>query len=88
MSNFLTEADEGLMSQVAEGDYDGLVTVMGFLMKVKERQTTTDEMFGPLHETISLLKTYEMELPQEANVLLNVGIIFSSQYFLNKIYTT
>lgn len=76
------------MSQVAEGDYDGLVTVMGFLMKVKERQTTTDEMFGPLHETISLLKTYEMELPQEANVLLNVGIIFSSQYFLNKIYTT
>lgn len=55
-----------------EGDYEGLVNVMGYLMNVKERQTTTDDMFEPLRDTIELLKQYDQELPEEVNVLLQV----------------
>lgn len=74
LSKFIQEADEGLMQPVSEGDYIALVKVMGYLMQVKERLPKTDDMFGPLQDIIQLLKTYEMELPQEANVLLQVGI--------------
>lgn len=72
LSEFIREADEGLMRPLVEGDYDGLVLLMGYLMNVKDRQATTDEMFAPLHKTIELLKLYELELPEEVNVYLQV----------------
>jgi len=31
LNDFIERADEGLMTQVAEGDYDGLIKVMEFL---------------------------------------------------------
>lgn len=43
---------------------------MGYLLQVKERQPTTDEMFQPLEETIELLKFYDQDIPEEVNVLL------------------
>lgn len=43
---------------------------MGYLLNVKERQATTDEMFGPLTDTIELLKFYDQDIPEEVNVLL------------------
>ena len=58
----------GLTKPVKEGDYDGLVEVMGHLMKVKERQTATDNMFEPLKQTIELLKSYGEEMPEETHV--------------------
>jgi len=60
------------MQPVIEGDYEVLVSVMGYLYNVKERQSTTDEMFQPLTDTIQLLKYYDMELSEEVNVLLQV----------------
>lgn len=57
---------------VPEGDYEALVKTMGYLMHVKERTVTTDEMFQPLTETIELLKFYDMDIPEEVNVLLQV----------------
>lgn len=48
---------------------------MGYLLHVKERQATTDEMFEPIRETINLLKMYEVELPEEVNVFLQVSVI-------------
>lgn len=72
LGNFIHQADEGLLQPVEEGDYDGLVNVMGYLMNVKERQATTDEMFEPIKSTIELLKYYDQELPEEVNVLLQV----------------
>jgi len=63
-------ADEGLLQQVQPGDYAALLSVMGFLLQVKERQPTTDEMFHPLEETIELLKFYDQDIPEEVNVLL------------------
>lgn len=47
-----------------------MVSVMGYLLQVKERQPTTDEMFQPLEETIELLKFYDQDIPEEVNVLL------------------
>lgn len=75
LSKFIHEADEGLLQPIEEGDYNGLITVMGYLMNVKDRQASTDEMFEPIKETIELLKQYDQELPEEVNVLLQV--IFS-----------
>lgn len=70
LSLFIRKADEGLLQQVAEGDYDGLVNIMAYLMNVKERAVTTDEMFEPMQETIDLLKYYDQDIPEEVNVLL------------------
>ncbi|KAI4493969.1 hypothetical protein M0802_009345 [Mischocyttarus mexicanus] len=67
---FIRRADEGLLQQVQPGDYLGLVSIMGYLMQVKERQPTTDEMFKPLEETVELLKFYDQDIPEEVNVLL------------------
>ncbi|CAH1184540.1 unnamed protein product, partial [Phyllotreta striolata] len=70
LSNFIRLADEGLQQTVIEGDYQALVNVMGFLLNVKERQVTTDEMFGPQRDIIELLKFYDMDIPEEVNVYL------------------
>ncbi|CAH1164042.1 unnamed protein product [Phaedon cochleariae] len=70
LSQFIRSADEGLQQTVGEGDYQALVNVMGYLLHVKERQATTDEMFGPLRETIELLKFYDQDIPEEVNVYL------------------
>lgn len=70
LGNFIRSADEQLLQQVAEGDYDGLVNIMAYLLNVKERAVTTDDMFEPMQEIINLLKYYDMDIPEEVNVLL------------------
>ncbi|XP_068610643.1 dynein axonemal heavy chain 9 [Brachionichthys hirsutus] len=63
LEEFISITKAGLSHQVEEGDYGGLVGVMGHLLAVKERQNTTDAMFEPLKQTIALLKVYEQDLP-------------------------
>ncbi|KAL1493068.1 hypothetical protein ABEB36_011203 [Hypothenemus hampei] len=70
LSQFIRSADEGLQQFVNEGDYETLVSVMGYLLQVKERQSSTDEMFDPLTEIIELLKFYDQDIPEEVNVYL------------------
>jgi len=72
LDDFIQTADAGLNQQIKEGDYTGLVKVMGQVMAVKERQTVTDEMFGPLKETIELLKSYNQEMPEDVYLQLQV----------------
>ncbi|XP_006898632.1 PREDICTED: LOW QUALITY PROTEIN: dynein heavy chain 9, axonemal [Elephantulus edwardii] len=60
---FIKTSESGLLMKVEKGDFKGLVEITGHLMALKERQSTTDEMFEPLKQTIELLKTYEQELP-------------------------
>ncbi|XP_059763861.1 dynein axonemal heavy chain 17 isoform X1 [Balaenoptera ricei] len=67
---FMKVSRAGLTKPLKERDYDGLVEVMGHLMKVKERQTATDNMFEPLKQTIELLKSYGEEMPEETHVKL------------------
>uniref|UniRef100_F6SMV4 Dynein axonemal heavy chain 9 n=1 Tax=Equus caballus TaxID=9796 RepID=F6SMV4_HORSE len=61
---FIKNSESGLLKKVEKGDFKGLVEVMGHLVALKERQSSTDEMFEPLKQTIELLKTYEQELPE------------------------
>uniref|UniRef100_A0A2I3TJ66 Dynein axonemal heavy chain 17 n=1 Tax=Pan troglodytes TaxID=9598 RepID=A0A2I3TJ66_PANTR len=70
LETFMKVARMGLTKPLKEGDYDGLVEVMGHLMKVKERQAATDNMFEPLKQTIELLKTYGEEMPEEIHLKL------------------
>jgi dynein heavy chain, axonemal len=68
LSDFIHKADQGLL-QIVE-DYETLVSIMAFLLQVKERAVTTDTMFEPMRGTIDLLKYYDMDIPEEVNVLL------------------
>ncbi|NXN68995.1 DYH17 protein, partial [Himantopus himantopus] len=70
LQDFIREANAGLSKPLEEGDYDGLVEVMGHLMRVKERQAETDSMFEPLKETVALLSTYREEMPEEIHLQL------------------
>ncbi|XP_056405417.1 dynein axonemal heavy chain 9 [Hyla sarda] len=65
LEEFIKVAEHGLGKQLKEGDLNGLVEIMGHLMAVKDRQSSTDELFEPLKQTIELLKVYEQELPDE-----------------------
>ena len=38
LEHFIDQAEIGLQAQVSEGDYDGLVKMMGYLKSVKENQ--------------------------------------------------
>ncbi|XP_019398323.1 PREDICTED: dynein heavy chain 17, axonemal [Crocodylus porosus] len=71
LADFMKEASAGLTKPLKEGDYDGLVEVMGHLMRVKDRQAATDQMFEPLKQTIELLKTYGEEMPEEIHMQLH-----------------
>ncbi|XP_071813348.1 dynein beta chain, ciliary-like isoform X2 [Apostichopus japonicus] len=70
LQEFIKLANAGLGVTVEEGDYNGLVDVMGHLLAVKERQSATDEMFEPLKQTIELLKTYDQEMSEEVHTQL------------------
>lgn len=67
---FIRRADEQLLQQINEGDYNGLVNIMAYLLNVKERAITTDDMFEPMQQIINLLKFYDQDIPEEVNVLL------------------
>ncbi|KAJ8974478.1 hypothetical protein NQ317_016132 [Molorchus minor] len=71
LDDFIAEAIAAMQVPLEEGDYEGLLKVMGYLFKVKERQLETDVMFEPLQEIINLLKEYGVEFPEEIHVQLH-----------------
>lgn len=46
LSDFIHKADQGLLQIV--DDYETLVSIMAFLLQVKERAVVTDQMFEPM----------------------------------------
>ena len=64
LQGFIVTTDSGLQQKVPEGDFGGLVGVMGYIMAVKDRVTTTDNMFEPIKQTIELLKSYSHEMSE------------------------
>lgn len=70
LETFIVEAIEVMQVELREDDYDGLIHVMSYLQKVKDRQDQTDIMFEPLKEIIELLKTYDVEFTEETHVQL------------------
>lgn len=80
LEKFISVVETGLSQRVEEGDYTGLVEVMGHLLAVKERQSSTDAMFEPLQHTIALLKVYEQELPDVVYKQLEVNCRSSTSH--------
>ncbi|XP_078394996.1 dynein axonemal heavy chain 11-like [Cetorhinus maximus] len=70
LEEFIKVTDKGLKKKVKEGDYNGLVDIMGHLMAVRDRQTITDELFEPLKETITLLESYDQSMPDQVYMQL------------------
>ncbi|NXH39972.1 DYH17 protein, partial [Dicaeum eximium] len=70
LQDFIKESTAGLSKPLEEGDYEGLVVMMGHLAQVRERQEATDVMFEPLKETVALLKTYGDKMPEEIHLQL------------------
>uniref|UniRef100_UPI00398EA260 dynein axonemal heavy chain 11-like isoform X1 n=2 Tax=Pristiophorus japonicus TaxID=55135 RepID=UPI00398EA260 len=70
LEEFIKITDKGLKKKLKEEDYNGLVNIMGHLMAVRDRQTTTDELFGLLKETITLLESYGQSMPDHVYMQL------------------
>ncbi|XP_061694561.1 dynein axonemal heavy chain 11 [Syngnathoides biaculeatus] len=65
LSTFVHNTAHGLSNKVSNGDYPGLVDIMGHLMAMRERQLNNEQDFKPLKSTAELLKTYGQQLPDD-----------------------
>ncbi|CAF96140.1 unnamed protein product, partial [Tetraodon nigroviridis] len=74
LSSFLLDTTLGLSDKVVDGDYAGLVTIMGHLMAIRDRQISNEKHFKPLKSTAELLKTYGQQLPESIHTQLEVCI--------------
>ncbi|XP_061150392.1 dynein axonemal heavy chain 11 [Syngnathus typhle] len=64
LSSFVHNTAHGLSNKVSDGDYAGLVDIMGHLMAMRDRQISNEQDFKPLKSTAELLKTYGQQLPE------------------------
>ncbi|XP_062336891.1 dynein axonemal heavy chain 11 [Osmerus eperlanus] len=64
LASFVQDTARGLSNKVTDGDYAGLVDIMGHLMAIRDRQISNDQHFKPLKSTAELLKTYGQQLPE------------------------
>lgn len=65
LDEFIKDRDKGLGKTVPEGDLEGLIQMMGHLMAVKEKQPTYDNTFEPVKQKIELLKSFQVEVPDD-----------------------
>ena len=72
LEEFIIETEKTLLTPVEEGDYAGLLKVMGYLYQVRERTLKTDEMFEPLKGIMEMLKAYDVEFSEETYLQLQV----------------
>lgn len=72
LSQFVQETARGLSTKVSDGDYAGLVDIMGHLRAIRDRQISSEQHFKPLKSTAELLKTYGQQLPESIYTQLEV----------------
>eukprot|EP01135_Chromosphaera_perkinsii_P002940 Nk52_evm51s230 gene=Nk52_evmTU51s230 len=70
LEQFIQTITPTLGKSFENADYDTLVSAMGVLFDIKNRTDETDNMFEPLHDTISLLSKYKVDVPDEIHTLL------------------
>ncbi|XP_039198067.1 dynein heavy chain 11, axonemal isoform X1 [Crotalus tigris] len=63
LEEFIQMTNLGLQKQLSEIDYNGLIDIMLHLLAVRDRQSTTDDLFEPLKDTIVLLENYGQKMP-------------------------
>uniref|UniRef100_A0A3Q2TME4 Dynein axonemal heavy chain 11 n=1 Tax=Fundulus heteroclitus TaxID=8078 RepID=A0A3Q2TME4_FUNHE len=64
LSYFLEDTAGGLSTKVPDGDYAGLVNIMGHLMAIRDKQISNEQHFKSLKSTAELLKSYGQQLPE------------------------
>ncbi|GFO38901.1 dynein heavy chain 9, axonemal [Plakobranchus ocellatus] len=74
LQDFITSTSKGLAKDPVEGDYIGLVNVMGLLNAVRDRQAETDVMFEPLKQTIDMLKTCGVDMSEKVYNQLEMDV--------------
>ncbi|KAF5274393.1 hypothetical protein FQA39_LY07273 [Lamprigera yunnana] len=60
LEDFITEAIMELKVDVTELDYMGLLKIMSYLVKIRNRQIATDVMFDPLKDIMTMLNEYSV----------------------------
>ncbi|XP_063241593.1 dynein beta chain, ciliary-like [Bacillus rossius redtenbacheri] len=70
LEQFCLDAEREMLTPLEEGDYEGLLKVMGYLRDIRDMQVATDQMFQPLHAIIELLRPYDVDFPEEVFVQL------------------
>ncbi|KAL0172600.1 hypothetical protein M9458_032911, partial [Cirrhinus mrigala] len=64
LDEFMLQAESRLKEPVCDGDYQALVQVMGYLLAIRNRQTSTDQLFEPVIDVVNLLEQYGETLPE------------------------
>lgn len=72
LETFLEDAERGLQSQISEGDYSGLVKMMGLIKAVKDNQSKFNPLFGEMKNILSLLHNYNVVVPEKVFQQLNL----------------
>ena len=70
--DFLENTEIGLQSQISEGDYEGLVKMMGLIKEVKDSQPKYDKIFEEMRNILLLLQNYNVDIPEESLQQLNL----------------
>ena len=70
--SFIEDAEISLQSQVSEGDYEGLVKMMGFIKLVKDSQPKYNPLCDELRNILTLLNNYNVDLPEKSLHQLNL----------------
>lgn len=78
LEEFMFRAESRLKEPVCGGDYQALVQVMGYLLEIRDRQTSTDQLFEPVIDVVNLLEQYGETLPECVHMQLEVRVFDSS----------
>ena len=65
LQSFIASVTEGLANEVEENDQEKLVEAMTFVRDVRLNTDRIDALFGPLKDTIALLKKFSISMPEE-----------------------
>ena len=85
LSCFIQDTAHGLSAKVSDGDYEGLVNLMGHFRAIRDRQISNEQHFKPLNSTAELLKTYGQQLPESVYTQLEVRNNRQTHIFLQTV---
>lgn len=72
LRDFTVEINDTILKPLEEGNYEGLVSIMRSLFKVRERQGEYDSLFELLADILHFLKVYDVEIPADVFILMHV----------------
>jgi len=71
LESLMNEVNTGLLAEVSPGDSAALKKVLGYIHAVRSKEKSTLKLFGPLRDTVMLLKKYGRNLDEYEMKLLS-----------------